>query len=191
MAARKKNAARLDAHLVFVDESGFMLLPAVRRTWAPRGQTPIHRHRYRRDRISVIGGVSVSPRYRRLGLYFRLHEKNVSHDEVYDFLWCLLNHLRGHVIVLWDNATIHRRGPIAELCRERPRLHLEYFPSYAPELNPAEGIWTQTKASTSNSHPDDIWELGRDLVQALDRLHNSQPLLRACVAQSELRSLVR
>jgi DDE superfamily endonuclease len=77
MAAGKKNATRLGAHIVFVDESGFMMIPAVRRTWAPIGQTPIHRHYYRRDRISVIGGLSVSPNRRRLGLYFRMHAKNI------------------------------------------------------------------------------------------------------------------
>ena len=46
MAARKKNATRLGAHLGFADESGFMMIPPVRRTWAPVGQTPIVRHYY-------------------------------------------------------------------------------------------------------------------------------------------------
>src|SRR5207253_4546093 len=31
----KKNAARLGAHIVFADESGFLLAPLVVRTWAP------------------------------------------------------------------------------------------------------------------------------------------------------------
>jgi hypothetical protein len=53
VAANKKKAARLGAHLVFADESGFLLLPHVAKTWAPVGQTPIHRHVYRRDKISV------------------------------------------------------------------------------------------------------------------------------------------
>src|SRR4030066_72860 len=60
-APGKKNARRLGAHLVFVDESGFLLIPSVHKTWAPRGQTPIIRHRYQRDKISVISGLSVSP----------------------------------------------------------------------------------------------------------------------------------
>src|SRR5687768_5543699 len=29
------------SHLVFIDETGFMMAPLVRRTWAPRGKTPI------------------------------------------------------------------------------------------------------------------------------------------------------
>jgi hypothetical protein len=38
------------------------VLPNVRRTWAPRGQTPCLRHRYRHDRLSVCSGLAVSPR---------------------------------------------------------------------------------------------------------------------------------
>lgn len=33
---RIKKATRLGAHLVFVDDSGFLLIPTVRKTWAPR-----------------------------------------------------------------------------------------------------------------------------------------------------------
>ena len=32
------------ARIVFVDESGFMMIPPMRRTWAPVGQTSIARH---------------------------------------------------------------------------------------------------------------------------------------------------
>src|SRR5262249_40179265 len=34
-------AAEREAHLAFVDETGFMLSPTVRRTFAPRGKTPV------------------------------------------------------------------------------------------------------------------------------------------------------
>jgi len=36
----KRNARARGAWIVFQDESGFSLLPSVRSTWAPRGQTP-------------------------------------------------------------------------------------------------------------------------------------------------------
>ena len=39
---------------MFLDESGFMLQPVCRRTWAPRGQTPYLYHLYRQDRLSAI-----------------------------------------------------------------------------------------------------------------------------------------
>jgi len=40
VAANKKKPARLGAHIVFADESGFLLIPNVAKTWAPVGQTP-------------------------------------------------------------------------------------------------------------------------------------------------------
>jgi transposase len=186
MAAGKKNAARLGAHIVFIDESGFMMIPTVRRTWAPVGQTPVLRHYYRRDRISVIGGLSISPNRRRLGLYFRMHPKNISQDEVYDFLWYLLRHLRGHVIVVWDGASIHDPRSLTDFCRKYPRLHRERLPAYAPQLNPIEATWHAAKLPLANGRPDDIWQLGRAVLNSLRKASASQRTLRGCVAQSEL-----
>ena len=92
---------------MFLDESGFLLIPTVRRTWAPRGHTPLVRHRYRRDKISAISAVTLSARRRRLGLYLHFHpDQNITHVEVARFLRALLRHLRGHVIVLWDGGPI-------------------------------------------------------------------------------------
>ena len=54
LAAHKKKARRRGRSIVFLDESGFMLQPTVRRTWAPQGQTPIHLSWDRHDRLSVI-----------------------------------------------------------------------------------------------------------------------------------------
>src|SRR5215471_15494591 len=47
-----REAWRRRAHLVFLDESGFQLTPSVRRTLAPRGETPVLHCWDRRDRIS-------------------------------------------------------------------------------------------------------------------------------------------
>ncbi len=53
------------------------------RTWAPQGETPIHRHRQsRRDKISVISGTSVSPNEHRLGLCYLLFYDNIGQEEV-------------------------------------------------------------------------------------------------------------
>jgi transposase len=182
----KKNARRLAAHIVFADESGFLLIPSVRKSWAPRGRTPIVRHRARHDRISVISAISVSPRRRHLGLYYQLHDTNVGHTEVCAFLRHLLRHLRGPVIVIWDLGTIHRGEVIRHFRARHPRLHLEYLPPYAPELNPDEGVWKLAKEYLANGRPDDVPELWRELIRSLERVGRSQQRLRGCVRHSEL-----
>lgn len=191
MAAHKKNAARLGAHIVFADESGFMLIPNVVRTWAPLGQTPIHRHRQgRRDKISVISGVSLSPRYR-LDLYYLLFYDNIGQEEVCYFLRELLRHLRGPLIVLLDNSSTHKGDLIEQLQQQHRRLHIEHFPSYAPELNPDEGVWAQAKRELANSCPKDVDELMEDILRSIDGIRSSPEKLRACILQSDLPSFLR
>jgi transposase len=186
MAAVKKNAARLGAHIVFADESGFQLTPNVLRTWAPQGQTPVVRHRARRDKVSAISAVSVSPRRQRLGLHFRLHENNLNQQRVCEFIRALLRHLRGHVLLLLDNSTIHRGDLFNKLRQQYPRLHLAYFPGYAPQLNPDEGIWSLSKRRLANGRPDNLTELMLHVAWTLEKLRHRPDLLRACINHSEL-----
>ena len=51
---RLKKVAHRHHPLVFLDESGFMLQPLLRRTWAPQGETPLSHAWDRHDRLSVI-----------------------------------------------------------------------------------------------------------------------------------------
>jgi len=117
---RKKNAARLGAHVIFLDEAGFLLIPSVRKTWSPVGQTPIVRHRYAHDRISAISGIAVSPRRFRCTLYCQLYEDNIQGEEVAAFLRSLLRQIPGHLVVLLDNGGIHRGEPVQDLLSTRP-----------------------------------------------------------------------
>jgi transposase len=107
-----REARQRGARLAFVDESGFFLLAGVRRTWGPRGQTPVLSAWDRRDRISAISAITVSPVRRRLGLCFRLlaANGNATAADVVDFLRLLRATRRGPLTVLWDRHGIHRKA---------------------------------------------------------------------------------
>jgi len=182
----KKNSTRLGAYLIFIDESGFMLTPTVRRTWAPIGCTPLIRHHYANDRLSVISGISVSPTRTRLGLFGMFFWDNIAQQEVVAFLLEVLRHLRGQVIALLDNGSIHKGAPLRQLCRSYPRLHVQYFPGYAPELNPDEAVWALLKGKLANGRPDDLEELADRLQNEFRNVARSQPALRGCIHQSGL-----
>src|SRR5437879_8533201 len=187
VAPGKKNAARLGAHIVFADESGFLLAPLVVRTWAPQGCTPLQRHRQgRRDKISVISGISVSPQRQRLGLYYLLFFDNIGQEEVCVFLRELLRHLRGPVIALLDNSSTHQGEPLRKLLLQHPRLSIEHFPAYAPELNPDEGVWSLAKRQLANGQPQEVDELMEDVIRTMERIRSSRTKLRGCVLQSDL-----
>src|SRR6266545_7201723 len=105
---RYKKARRLGAHLAFLDESGFLLIPTRRRTWAPMGHTPIIPYNYKHDRISTLAALTVSPQRQHLGLCVCFQPYNFKAIDIADFLRTLLRHLRGHVILLWDRGSIHQ-----------------------------------------------------------------------------------
>lgn len=182
----------MGAHLVFADESGFLLIPYVARSWSPRGCPPVHYYRQRRrDKVSVISGISVSPRRQHLGLYYQLYFDNVGQEEVCVFLRELLRHLRGPVIVLLDNSSTHQGNPLRHLLQQHPRLHIEHFPSYAPELNPDEGVWSLAKRALANSCPNDLEELVNDVIYSINGIRTTTQKLRGCIVQSELPSFLR
>jgi hypothetical protein len=53
-----RRACREHRVLVFVDESGFYLLPGVVKTYSPRGLTPLLAAMQTRDHLSVMGGLT-------------------------------------------------------------------------------------------------------------------------------------
>jgi transposase len=189
LAADKKSAARQRAHLVLIDESGFLLSPLVRRTLAPRGQTPILKtwggHR---DRVSATAALTISPRRRHLGLYFCTYPKDfVNQERSADFLRALLGRLRGSVIVVWDGGPMHHGEAIRAVLRDFPRLSLEKLPPYTPELNPVEYLWNHLKyGALPNFVPNDVLHLNGVLKQRLRRARQSAPRLRSFFKQSGL-----
>jgi transposase len=103
----------------------------------------------------------------------------------------LLRHLRGSVIVLLDNSSTHQGRPLRQLLRKHPRLQIEHFPAYAPELNPDEGVWSLAKRALSNSCPNDLEELVEDVIHSINGIRVSTTKLRGCIIQSELPSFLR
>ena len=164
-----------------MDESGFLLIPTRRRTWGPQGQTPQVRYSYKHDRISALAVLTISPIRRRIGLYARFQQDNFKAIHVAPFLRQLLRHIPGPVILLWDQGQIHKGSAIRRVLSDNPRLRTEFFPKYAPELNPAEQVWNDFKSHTANSIPLDKQDI-RNSLHANKR--------RVCRCQNKLRSLI-
>lgn len=94
-------------------------------------------------------------------------------------------HLRGPVIVLWDNGKIHRGDAVRAQCKAFPRSGSN-GPPYAPELNPDEGIGQFTKRTLANGRPDDINELQERLHSVIETSGYNHARLRECIRQTRL-----
>ena len=190
LAAHQKKVARRRAHLIFIDETGFLMHPLLRRTWAPLGCTPLLRQRTRMYRkVSCIGGLSISPRRRRLQWYLKFHtDTSVRQPQVIDFLRHLLRHTRGTAVVVWDRLLAHRGADVRRWAeRRRGRLILEYLPAYAPELNPNEYGWGYVKNNDlANYGPGELEELERRVCGVCRCVARRRDLLKSFVRATGL-----
>jgi transposase len=165
-----------------------MLAPVRRRTWAPRGQTPVQYAWDRHDRLSAISAITLSSRRRRVGFYFRVQEANVCAEDLVGFVRQLHRHLRQPIILVWDRSGPHRKAARL-LLRDAPRwLRIEWLPSYAPELNPTEQCWNHAKQSDlANYLPDDTCQLRAAMRDSFSNQRTNQPLLRSYFQTARLR----
>jgi transposase len=157
-----------------------MLQPVVRRTWGPRGDTPLQYRWERHDRLSEISAVTVSPQRRHLDLYFALQEHNFETPEVETFVAELLQRFPRGIVVVLDRWSVHLSAAKQLQQRFPRRIGIEWLPTHAPDLNPDEQVWTQTKyRDLANFCPDNITELTQAVRQSLEHTKSHPSLLRS------------
>lgn len=165
-----------------------MLQPVVRRTWAPKGETPIQPQWERHDRLSVISAVTLAPHRRRLGLYWRIQDHNICGEDVVGFLRLIRRSLRRKVVVILDRWSVHKATVVGKYVqRHCHNIHLEELPAYAPELNPVEQVWNHTKyADLPNLAPDDLEELDWLVNSSITNTRGQSHLLRSFFRTAKL-----
>ncbi len=164
-----------------------MLQPLCRRTWAPRGQTPVQYAWDRHDRLSVIGALSLGPWAARVGMYFELFDRNVCAEDVVGFIKQLRRHLRRRIVLVWDRWSVHRKA--VRLLQEAgcDWIHFEWLPGYAPELDPVEWIWNHAKyADLANFVPTDVAHLRRAVVGSLEEQRHDPHLKHSFFRSAKL-----
>jgi transposase len=178
VAAHQKKARRQGRVLALTDESGFMLQPPARRTWAPKGKTPELICGARHDRVSVISSITVSPVARRVGFAFALQRTNCNTDTIERFVRDVQRSVRRPVTFVWDRLSAHRS--VAKRLAGDCRFEFVLLPPYAPTLNPDEWVWRYAKHHLlANACPSDGAELERQVRTAMSAFKPRAPLLRS------------
>lgn len=170
--------------LVFLDESGFYLLPGIVRTYSPQGKTPVLHNKQTRDHLSVMGGMTPSGK-----VYTMVRQRSLNGLDTVDFLQHLQRVAGERLLVIWDGSSIHRRTEVTEyLSGTHGKVWQEPLPGYAPDLNPwDEGGWNHLKnVEMRNVICLDIEELHQEFHLALGRLRQKPHLVRSFFAQAGL-----
>ena len=167
--------------ILFVDESGFYLLPSMVRTWSPVGQRPLLREWVSRDHLSAICGITQCGE-----LYFWQQEKAFDGEGVVGFLKQLLEQLPGRLGIVWDGAPIHRGEAVRQFLAQggAARVELVMLPGYSPQLNPAEGVWSYLKCVLlANVVCHNLSQLWQVLTEAFRRLKCDPFIIQGCFLQ--------
>jgi len=140
-------------------------------------------HRYSWPKLSAISGVSTKGK-----LYMLVRRGSIATPQVLVFLGHLLRHVRGRIILVWDNVKPHKSAAVRQFVSDhRSRLSLEYLPPYAPELNPDEWVWRYLKhVELPNFAPDHLGELKVGLREAIQRIRMRPKLMRSFLEASDL-----
>ena len=179
-----KQARKERRVLVFVDESGFYLLPGVVKSYSPEGQTPILRERLTRDHLSVMAGMTPQGK-----LYTLARQESLDGWHSIEFLVHLGRVAGERLLVIWDGSPIHRRQAVQEfVAGTKGKVWVETLPGYAPDLNPwDEGGWNHLKhAEMRNLVCRDLEELHEQFHLAIGRLRQKPRLVQAFFAQAGL-----
>jgi transposase len=169
----KEKARRERRKLVFVDESGFYLLPGVVKTYAPKAETPVVDEWQTRDHLSVMGGVTPQGK-----VYSLVRPSSLNGLHSIEFLVHLGRLAGDRLLVIWDGSPIHRRAEVKEFVAEAgDAICLEPLPAYAPDLNPVEWLWRHLKeVEMRNLTCLDLDQLLLELHLALGRVRQKPRL---------------
>jgi transposase len=105
------------------------------------------------------------------------------------FLKHLRNQVGGMLLVVWDGSPIHRGRKVKGYLADggTKHIHLEQLPAYAPDVNPAEGVWNQLKfVEMRNLCCWDLTDLHYELNLAIVRLRRKPKLIQSFFAGAGL-----
>lgn len=185
-SARKRNARSM-----LLDESGLLMAPLLRRSWAPRGKPPRQEQKAKhREKVSVAAGLILNARQDEVSLAYQTLVNGFFNSEpVADFLAAVMAALPGPLVVVWDRGPMHGGDPIEELQQRRGSLEIEPLPPYSPQLMPVEYLWRCLKhGRLCNFSPLDVRQLNEAIVREMDRIGGDPVLLAGFFHLSDLRS---
>lgn len=171
------------------------MTPPHAKTWSQRGRTPVVRVRRRsRRRISIAALTCCKPGHRSRLIYRpprdndrRDGRKSFSWRDYRDLLSAAHQQLGGPIVLVWANLNAHKVAGLREFAASRDWLTTYYLPPYAPDIKPAEGIWSLLRRSwLSNVAFSTPEHLARTVRRGLRHTQYRSHLINGCLAETGL-----
>jgi transposase len=145
-------------------------------------------------KVSIAGVACFRPG-RRPHLFYKLRVHRRRKGEAKAFTWqdyrdliiAAHREVAAPVVWCWDNLNVHLAPQLADFAgQNKAWLRIYRLPAYAPDLNPAEGIWSLLKRSIANFAAADLAALVRIIKRKLKKIQYRPHLIDGCLAGTGL-----
>ena len=157
----KRRAKRLGAKIFFLDEAGFQSDPPLGRTYGLKGQTPVVVTSGQRQSINVISAINARGEF-----WAATYTGKLNAEAFVMFLKNFIKGRAGKIFLVIDGHPAHKANLVGRyVAGLRGRLELVPLPTYAPDLNPDEFVWSHMKKNGVSKKPLKKNESLRDRVE--------------------------
>jgi transposase len=95
--------------------------------------------------------------------------------------------LGGPIVLVWDNLRLHLAKPLLAFIEANSHwLTVFQLPTYAPDLNPQEGIWSLVKRDLGNLAAADLGQITRAVKRRLKQIQYRPDTVDGCLAGTGL-----
>src|SRR6266568_3602541 len=172
----KKRAKRQGAKIFFLDEAGFQSDPPLGRTYGLKGQTPVVVTSGQRQSINVLTTVNARGEF-----WAATYTGMLNAEAFVVFLKNFLKGRAGKIFLVIDGHPAHKAKVVQRYLETLGgRLELVALPTYAPDLNPDEFVWSHMKQNGVSKKPLRKNESLRERVEEdLANIHGNRRLVRS------------
>ena len=145
----KKRAKRVGAKIFFLDEAGFQSDPPLGRTYGLKGKTPVVVTSGQRQSLNVISAVNARGEF-----WAATYTGKLNAEAFVAFLKDFMKGQRGKIFLVVDGHPAHKANRVSDYVGSlEGRLELHPLPTYAPDLNPDEFVWSHMKKNGVSKKP--------------------------------------
>lgn len=172
----KKQAKRLGAKIFFLDEAGFQSDAPLGRTYGLKGHTPVVKTSGQRQSINVISAVNARGEF-----WAATYDGKLNAESFVLFLQNFMKGRRGKIYLVLDGHPSHKAKVVERYVESlQGRLELHPLPTYSPDLNPDEFVWSYMKGNGVSKKPLKQNESLRERVEEdLVRIQGDRKLVRS------------
>jgi transposase len=130
----KERAKKELAEIHWGDETGVRNSNQHGRSYAPKGKTPVKKHKAQRFSVNMISTVTNQGQ-----VQFMIYTGSMNTDRLIEFMTQLIKNKQQKIFLILDNLRVHHSKVVKQWEEEnKDKIELFYLPSYSPEKNPDE-----------------------------------------------------